>query len=39
LDFESQKPPSAKSLLDENPSSTEEEISEGISGNLCRFPD
>ena len=27
---------SAKSLLDENPSPTEEEIREGISGNLCR---
>jgi len=27
---------SAKSLLDENPDPTEEEIREGISGNLCR---
>ena len=27
---------SAKSLLDENPSPSEEEIREGISGNLCR---
>jgi carbon-monoxide dehydrogenase small subunit len=27
---------SAKSLLDETPNPTEEEIREGISGNLCR---
>jgi len=27
---------SAKALLDENPSPTEEEIRRGISGNLCR---
>ena len=27
---------SAKALLDENPSPTEEEVKEAISGNLCR---
>jgi carbon-monoxide dehydrogenase small subunit len=27
---------SAKALLDENPDPTQEEIREGISGNLCR---
>ncbi len=27
---------SAKALLDKNPNPTEEEIREGISGNLCR---
>ena len=27
---------SAKALLDENPNATEEEIKEGLSGNLCR---
>jgi carbon-monoxide dehydrogenase small subunit len=27
---------SAKALLDENPSPTEEEVKEAIAGNLCR---